>query len=55
MFGKKKMGLILSGVLSLSLLAGCGNGGNAATATGEAKDTKAGAATGTTEISLYTG
>ncbi|AET58223.1 extracellular solute-binding protein [Paenibacillus terrae] len=55
MFGKKKMGLILSGVLSLSLLAGCGTGGNAATATGEAKDTKAGAATGTTEISLYTG
>lgn len=55
MFGKKNMGLVLAGVLSLSLLAGCGNGGNAATATGEAKSTKAGAATGTTEISLYTG
>jgi putative spermidine/putrescine transport system substrate-binding protein len=54
-FGKKKMSLILAGVLSLSLLAGCGNSGKAATMTGEAKDTKAGAAAGTTEISLYTG
>ncbi|MEC0181371.1 extracellular solute-binding protein [Paenibacillus peoriae] len=55
MFGKKKMSLILAGVLSLSLLAGCGTSGKAATTTGKAEDTKAGATAGTTEISLYTG